>query len=175
MVDSGSRGCGRSFELRGIAGGSGESALDCLTVYAIHYTDISFRCCHGSVRRNKGIGEIQRQVWWSMKGLGHVANVLLVFTVSLVFSWVREQANEQSSSGGSYILISFLESLSSARIFSLYRLPLCDPYSPTLVKANDFPSGMIGISTSRLVGRVVGLRPRLPIDGRLATQKDADH
>lgn len=35
-----------------------ERALDYLTVYAIHYTDISFRCYHGSSLRNKGIGEI---------------------------------------------------------------------------------------------------------------------
>ena len=32
-----------------------ESAIDCLTVCGMDYTDISFLCYHGSVRKNKGM------------------------------------------------------------------------------------------------------------------------
>ena len=40
------------------------SAIDCLAVYEIDCTDMSFLCHHESVRRNKGyVGKYRDKLW----------------------------------------------------------------------------------------------------------------
>ena len=83
MVDLGS--CGRAIDRSGLGVLQmvRESAIDCLTVYRVDHTDMSFLRYHGSEWRNKGM---RRNTEIGVVIYGRIMTCYLCFTYTPVFT-----------------------------------------------------------------------------------------